>query len=68
MVWHLKEANWKRLSYELRNVDWKILDENNVNEAADLFQTILLGLCRCNIPWRKVTEEKRNARQDEGAE
>ena len=58
MVWHLREAKWQHLIYELKSVDWSILEQGNVDDSATLLQSILLGFCRKYIPWRQIEDKK----------
>ena len=57
-VWHLRNAKWDHLKCELRNIDWQILSEGDVDSAIDLFLKILLGLCKTYIPYGILTEKK----------
>ena len=53
-VWMYEEANWHDFSRELRNYDWRFLNELHPDESAAQFTRTMLQMAHHFIPTRTI--------------
>ena len=53
-MWILKDANWKCLIQELKNIDWTFLNHGTAEDAVNLFQDILWTALIKYIPRKEI--------------
>ncbi len=54
-VWNFKRADFLKLNDLILNEDWSILNNGNVDDAAEMFTLTFIDLAKQCIPYREVT-------------